>query len=116
MYAADFRKIARDSLRGRWTTAVFATLVAGILGGTSSGGGGSANLNLDDSSLKQWESVLGNEVMMEYLIKILQILIPVVTIASILAIVVFVIGGVISLGYSRFLLNVVDGEEARFHK
>ena len=44
MYAADFRKIARDSLRGRWTTAVFATLVAGILGGTSSGGGGSANL------------------------------------------------------------------------
>ena len=50
--------------------AVFATLVAGILGGTSSGGGGSANLNLDDSSLKQWESVLGNEVMMEYLIKI----------------------------------------------
>lgn len=114
MYAADYRKIARDSLRGRWTTAVFATLVAGILGGTSSGGGGSANLNLDDSSLKQWESVLGNEVMMEYLIKILQILIPVVTIASILAIVVFVIGGVISLGYSRFLLNVVDGKEARF--
>ncbi len=69
MYAADFRKIARDSLRGRWTTAVFATLVAGILGGTgSSGGSVNTNLNLDESTLKQWESALGSEVMMEYLI------------------------------------------------
>ena len=113
MYAADFRKIARDSLRGRWTTAVFATLVAGILGGTSSSGG-SLNLNLDDSTLKQWENALGSEAMMEYLIIILQILIPFVAIASILAIVVFVIGGVIALGHSLFVLNVVDGKQARF--
>lgn len=112
MYAADFRKIARDSLRGRWATAVLATLVAGFLGGTSSSGVGSLDLNLDESTLKQWESALGSEVMMEYLIKILQILIPFVAIASILAIVVFVIGGVISLGYSLFVLNVVDGKEA----
>ena len=115
MYAADFRKIARDSLRGRWATAVLATLVAGFLGGTSSSGVGSLDLNLDESTLKQWESALGSEVMMEYLIKLLQILIPFVAIASILAIVVFVIGGVISLGYSLFVLNVVDGKEARFN-
>ena len=115
MYAADFRKIARDSLRGRWATAVLATLVAGFLGGTSSSGVGSLDLNLDESTLKQWESALGSEVMMEYLIKILQILIPFVAIASILAIVVFVIGGVISLGYSLFVLNIVDGKEARFN-
>ena len=114
MYAADFRKIARDSLRGRWATAVLATLVAGFLGGTSSSGGVSLDLNLDESTLKQWENVLGSEVMMEYLIKILQVLIPFVAIASILAIVVFVIGGVISLGYSLFVLNVVDGKDARF--
>ncbi len=113
MYAADFRKIARDSLRGRWTTAIVATLVAGILGGTSSSGG-SLNLNLDESTLEQWEKILESEVMMEYVIKLLQILIPFVAIASILAIVVFVIGGVIALGHSLFVLNVVDGKEARF--
>lgn len=117
MYAADFRKIARDSLRGRWATAVFATLAAGILGGTSSSGGGSLDINLDESTLKQWENALGvgSEVLMEYVIKALQFLIPFVAITSILAIVVFVIGGVISLGYSLFILNVVDGKEARFN-
>lgn len=37
-YAADFRSIARDSLRGKWLFAVAAGLVAVLLGGISSDG------------------------------------------------------------------------------
>ncbi|MBR3924033.1 MAG: ethanolamine utilization protein EutH, partial [Kiritimatiellae bacterium] len=36
-YAADFRKIARDALRGRWVTAVIAGLLAAMLGGVLCG-------------------------------------------------------------------------------
>ena len=36
--ASEFRAIARDALQGNWKTAVLVGLVAGILGGTSSGG------------------------------------------------------------------------------
>ena len=32
-YAADFRAIARDSLRGKWKIAVLVGLVAALLGG-----------------------------------------------------------------------------------
>ena len=34
---------------------MLATLVAGFLGGTSSSGVGSLDLNLDESTLKQWD-------------------------------------------------------------
>lgn len=49
MYAADFRKIARDSLRGRWLVAVLTTLVAGLLGGTYYGGGSGNSSNSGSS-------------------------------------------------------------------
>ena len=37
-YAADFRRIARDALRGRWFLAVIVSLVAALLGGAGSEG------------------------------------------------------------------------------
>ena len=33
-YAEDFRKIARDALRGKWGIAVIAGIIAALLGGT----------------------------------------------------------------------------------
>ena len=37
-YAADFRNIASDALRGKWGIAVIAGIIATLLGGTGNGG------------------------------------------------------------------------------
>ena len=37
-YAADFRSIARDALRGKWAISVVVGLIAVLLGGTGSNG------------------------------------------------------------------------------
>lgn len=42
------------------------------------------------------------------------ILAPILTLAAILAVIAFVIGGAVTLGYSLFTLNLVDGKDARF--
>lgn len=116
MYASDFRKIARDSLRGRWMIAVLTTLAAVWLGALSSGVSFELNLDMDSNSLKELERLLGanSEILMGYLIKALQILIPIAAIASIIGLVQFIIGGAIELGYRHFTLNLVDGKDARF--
>ena len=47
-YAADFRRIAREALSGKWMIAVLVGLVAMLLGGASSGGP-EVKLNIDAS-------------------------------------------------------------------
>ena len=47
-YAADFRRIAREALSGRWTVAVIAGLIASLLGAVASGGP-ELNLNYSDN-------------------------------------------------------------------
>ena len=39
-YAADFRELARNALRGKWGIAVIVGLVAVLLGGTGNGRSG----------------------------------------------------------------------------
>lgn len=41
-YAADFRYIAREALRGKWLIAVVVGLVASLLGGAGADGGAQA--------------------------------------------------------------------------
>ena len=45
--AADFRRIAREALRGKWRMAVLVGLVAAMLGGAGAGGF-EINLESDD--------------------------------------------------------------------
>ena len=45
-YAADFREIARNALRGRWPVAVLTGFVASLIGaGFASAGGSGSNSN-----------------------------------------------------------------------
>ena len=52
LYAKDFRRIARESLKGNWFLAVLVCLVAGFLGANPvfSSGGGNTNWNLKEES------------------------------------------------------------------
>ena len=55
-YAADFRAIARDALRGRWPVAILTGFVASLIGAgavISHGGGGSSNSSRDNSYLAE---------------------------------------------------------------
>ena len=114
-YAADFRYIAREALRSKWMIAVLVGLVAMLLGGVTSGGpevnlhfeGSGVNASIDyagqtlfstggslDSGIGAF--LVGSAVY--------------ITIAAILmAVVYFVLGSVIGVGYARFNLELIDG-------
>ena len=100
--AAEFRAIAREALRGRWGTAVIAGIIASILGGTQSGG----TVSLNSSSTETLHSMgLSEEA-------ILSIAVSLLVMACIAALVALFVGSVVEVGYSRFHLNLVDGQEA----
>ena len=49
-YAADFRMIARDALRGRWTVAILTGFVASLIGACVATGGGGSNIVSNSNS------------------------------------------------------------------
>ena len=112
--SADFRMIARDTLRGKWMVAVLVGLAATLLGGVASGGpeinfhieGSSLNASLDYAGQTIFSTggadsgigalLVGSAVYM--------------TIAAILmGVVYFVLGSIVGVGYARFNLELVDG-------
>ncbi len=116
--AADFRRIARESLRGKWKIAVLAGFVALLLGGVAGQGAPEINFHLDDGSIRAQMEIFGQNV---DLMQILKSDSPAalwgaaVMYFSVLAVVVgivqFVLGSIVTVGYARFNLDLVDGEE-----
>lgn len=113
-YASDFRTIARDALRGRWGIAVIAGLIASLLGAIASNGpeikfnysDNGANVNLMFANQEIYSSSGGW--LPELNAFIVGGAIYIMIAALIMAAVFFVLGSVISLGYSRFNLDLVD--------
>jgi uncharacterized membrane protein len=104
-YASDFRKTARDALRGKWGVAVLTGFVASLIGATiGTGGGGSSNNSSNDA--------LNDLIPPEVLERILPALLLVLAILVIWCIVILVIGGAGKLGYAEFNLNLIDGNQA----
>ncbi len=121
--AADFRYIAREALRGKWAMAVIAGLIAILLGGLVAEGpevklnidmstgamvnfeyAGKTILSTSDVINNRWGSFLTGS----------SIYIAIVAIAAILlAVVYFVLGSVIEVGYVRFNMDLVDRTEAK---
>lgn len=120
----DFRAAARNALRGFWTLAVIVTLVAAILGGVSSVSAPSLDFNFgeEDISMEEIQQIPGASenpfvAVMQYVreyydqhpaLKVIS------GILGVLAMVQFVVGGPVMLGYTRFKLHRMDGEEAKF--
>ena len=116
-YAVDFRKIAREALKGRWGIAVIASLIATLLGAIASSGpkaefeysNNGANINLMFANQEIYSTsggwlpelnrfIIGGAVYM-------------MIAALLMAVVLFVLGSVISLGYSRFNLDLIDRQK-----
>ncbi len=109
-YADDFRRIARNALRGNWRIAVLTGFVASLIGAniaTSGGGGGSSG---NDSS----NNVPSNLQTSELFELIYPILLIILAVLVIWLIVTAIIGGAGKLGYAKFNLNLVDRNQAAF--
>ena len=120
--ARDFRAAARKALQGFWLMAILVTFVAALLGGVSEVGlAPSSNVDYemnieeldaipgaDESALVQyihWMDSMNNR---------FPVIKPLVAFLSILSAIQLIIGGPIMLGYNRFKLHRLDGEEAVF--
>lgn len=117
--AADFRMIAREALRGKWTMSVIAGLIASLLGGLGAEGpevklnidAEGANVNLAYASQVILSTDGGlNEHLGAFLAGSA---IYIVIAAIILAVIYFVLGSVIEVGYARFNLELVNREEQK---
>lgn len=115
--AFDFREIARASLRGRWGIAVIAGLIASLLGEGASYGpsvelnfnGNGADIQLTVARQQIYSSAEGflpelNAVLVGGALYIL-------TVAIVMAAVYLVLGSVVSVGYARFNLDLVDRQK-----
>lgn len=60
-YAADFRSIARNALKGRWGIAVVAGLIASLLGAIGSNGP-ELNVEFNDGNLNASLQIFGQDV------------------------------------------------------
>lgn len=102
MNASQIRQTARENLVGNWGISVGVALVAAILGGMITGGGSGINYNINADNLRDLPPVLWG------------IFMPLVSMAGLLGLVSFILGGVVELGYARFLLKQSRRQEALF--
>lgn len=110
-YAADFRGIARNALRGRWSVAVLTGFVASLIGaGIASAGGGSdsnSNNRVSRGELNGFfQSALWHQIK--------PVVITLLVLVIIWSIIQIIIGGAGKLGYAKFNLNLVDNKDAVF--
>lgn len=106
--ATDFRKIARESLKGNWLVAVGTGFIATLLGGTIiySGSGASGRFAADSEVLEEGISgIAADPSLMTFLMIALA---TVSVIAIVYALVMLIVGGAVSMGYAKFNLNLVN--------
>lgn len=116
-YASDFRTTARDTLKGRWGIAVIAGLIASLLGAIATNGpevklnisDNGANINFMFANQQIYSSSGGW--MPELNAFIVGGALYIIVAALVMAVVFFVLGSVISLGYSKFNLDLIDRQK-----
>lgn len=113
MKARDFRALARQALSGRWGVAVLTGFLAALLGGTmaSSGSSGSGGSSVGSSAGEFIQSSGGHYEIPDF---VWTALIIFGTLLSIYALVCFIIGGTVQLGYAKFNLALISQGRAGF--
>jgi uncharacterized membrane protein len=100
MNSSDIRYRARQDLAGKWGVAILAGFLAALLGGlVSSSGGG--NIDLDQQEIARLPDVLKTYLLIA------------ASIGAVMGTITLIVGGTVELGYSKFLLKMHDGEDAK---
>lgn len=126
--ASDFRQSARDALKGKWGLAVVTGIVASILGvSTHSGGGISFDFSGFNNSDVETEINIPSDFNFEDFSSMEEIFPSVepafwavfgtvlaigLAFGLVVGIAFFILGSIVSPGYAKFNLNLIDGETA----
>ena len=102
MTSSELRRIARQNLEGTWGISVGVALVASILGGAVTGTGSNINFNFNEESVRNLPPVFWT------------VLLPAASLAGLLSLAALILGGVVELGYAKFLLKQHDKKELAF--
>ena len=103
MQYSSLRARARENLRGKWGISIGAMLVAGIFSATMVSGGFSLNLNIDTQVLERMPTAVAAVLTAAAA--------SVASAGSALNLLQLILGGVVQLGYGKFLLAQHDGRE-----
>lgn len=114
-FAADFRQIARDALKGKWGIAVVAGLIASLLGAIGSSGP-ELNVELNDGNFNASLQVLGQDVIStngstEFWAVFAGMATYIAIFAIAMGIALFILGSIVEVGYMRFNLDLVDRQK-----
>ncbi|MBR3996346.1 MAG: DUF975 family protein [Clostridia bacterium] len=120
--AEDFRRIARNALTNKWLIAVAVGLVASILGGIGSNGpefkvninGSNISMNFNMAGQTIYSTGTNGGINSEIGAFILASLPIIIIVALFMAVVYFVLGSFVGVGYAKFNLNLVDKKNAAF--
>ncbi len=104
-YASDFRQIARESLVGKWTVAVFAGIISALLG---AGEENMVNVSFRDGEFVDL-SVFGQEILSAGVVQ--QLFMGMTFFALGLVVLSLIVGSVVEVGYARFNLELVDRQK-----
>lgn len=104
MFAKDYRDLARENLRGNWKLSVIAAMIACMLGGLIGGTSffPEMELKIEDMNFRDLKELFTFVLFNGGII---------IQVTSILNLLHFILGGVIQLGYSQYLLNQHDRRE-----
>ena len=102
MTSSELRAMARRNLEGTWGISVGVALVAALLGGLIVGTGSNINFNFNEDTVCNLPPIFWT------------VLLPIVSLAGLLGIVSFILGGTVELGYAKFLLKQYDRKELQF--
>ena len=86
----------------RLLTLVYCALVAALLGGLIVGTGSNINFNFNEDTVRNLPPIFWT------------VLLPLVSLAGLLGIVSFILGGTVELGYAKFLLKQYDRKQLQF--
>ncbi len=118
--AEDFKKIAREALKGKWFIAVAVGFVAVMLGGIAADGS-TVKIDFDISNADLSFSFAGQTIFStgaasDSIIAafIAGAMAFIVIAALVLAVVYVVLGSLIGVGYAQFNLDLIDGKKASF--
>lgn len=115
--AADFRRIARESLKGKWFPAVLAGMIMALVGGTSGGDLLEFNIHFKDDRLQPIIEAFGEKLYLQDIFQGIDID-AVLMGGSVYIFILFlcgivlrlILGGILGAGYSKFNLDLVEGK------
>ena len=118
--AKDFRCIARERLNGKWLLAILVGIVASILGGILESGS-SINFNFENGQLGADLELAGQTIISttnglhpKFTTFLVGAVVYILIAAIVLGILYFILGSIISVGYAKFNLNLIDQEDCSF--